>query len=88
MVYLGMDNNNFSQVLEMCSRAQYKLILVTIRDNSLHDEIISTRAEITVVNIEDVDTLDSSSQTSAACAVSTVESTCNIVLIKMLQREI
>ena len=39
----------------MCSRAQYKLILVTTRDNSLHEEIISTRAEIAVHNIEDVD---------------------------------
>ena len=55
VVFLGMDNNNISQVLEMCSRAQYKLILVTIHDNPLHEEIISTRAEITVHNIEDVD---------------------------------
>ena len=55
VVFLGMDNNNFSQVLEMCSRAQYKLILVTIRGNSLHEEIIRTQAELTVHNIEDVD---------------------------------
>lgn len=34
VVFLGMDNN-YSQLLEMCSRAQYKLILVISRDNSL-----------------------------------------------------
>ena len=51
VVFLGVDNNNFSEVLEMCSRAQYKLILVVSPDNSLHDEIISTRAEITVHNV-------------------------------------
>ena len=54
VVFLGMDNNNFSQVLEMCSRAQYKLILVTTRGNSLHEEIISsvdTQADISQFTI-------------------------------------
>merc|ERR1719458_1663119 len=54
VVFLGMDNN-YSQLLEMCSRAQYKLILVISRDNSLNEEILSTRAEITVHKVEDVD---------------------------------
>ena len=54
VVFLGMDNN-YSQLLEMCSRAQYKLILVISRDNSLHEEILRTRAEIRVHKIEDVD---------------------------------
>merc|ERR1719507_410749 len=40
----------------MCSRAQYKLILVISRDNLLLQEIhSSTETEITVHNIEDVD---------------------------------
>ena len=54
VVFLGMGNN-YSQLLEMCSRAQYKLILVINRDNTLLDEIRSTQTEITVLNIEDVD---------------------------------
>ena len=51
VVFLGMDNN-YSQLLEMCSRAQYKLILVISRENTLLDEIRSTQTEITVLNIE------------------------------------
>ena len=54
VVFLGMDNN-FSQLLEMCSRAQYKLILVISRDNSLLQEISSAQTEMTVLNIEDVE---------------------------------
>ena len=55
VVFLGMDNN-FSQLLEMCSRAQYKLILVISRDNSLLDQISSTETQISVLNIGNVDT--------------------------------
>ena len=54
VVFLGTDNN-YSELLEMCSRAQYKLIIVISRGNSVHEEIISTQADITVHNIEDVD---------------------------------
>ena len=54
VVFFGIDNN-FSQLLEMCSRAQYKLILVISRENLLLDEIRSVQTEITVLNIEDVD---------------------------------
>ena len=54
VVFLGMDNN-YSQLLEMCSRAQYKLILVIGRDNTLLGEFRSTQTEITVLNIEEVD---------------------------------
>ena len=53
VVFLGMDNN-FSQLLEMCSRAQYKLILVISSDNSLIHEIRSAKTEISILNIEDV----------------------------------
>ena len=56
VVFLGMDNN-YSQLLEMCSRAQYKLILVISRDNSLLHEIKSAQTEITVLDIEDVQVL-------------------------------
>ena len=49
VVFLGMDNN-YSQLLEMCSRAQYKLILVINRENTLLEEI-SAQTEITVLNI-------------------------------------
>ena len=56
VVFLGMDNN-YSQLLEMCSRAQYKLILVISRDNSLLHEIKSAQTEITVLDIEDVHVL-------------------------------
>ena len=54
VVFLGMDNN-YSQLLEMCSRAQYKLILVISRDNSLLGQIRSKETDITVHKIEDVD---------------------------------
>ena len=49
VVFLGVDNSNFSQILEMCSRAQYKLILVITRGESLHEEIINTEADITIL---------------------------------------
>ena len=55
VVFLGMDNN-YSQLLEMCSRAQYKLILVISRENLLLGEIRSTQTEITVLDIEDLET--------------------------------
>ena len=57
VVFLGMDmgkDNNFSQLLEMCSRAQYKLILVISRDNSLLHEIKRAQTEISILNVEDV----------------------------------
>ena len=55
VVFLGTDNNNLSQVLEMCSRAQYKLVLVVNLSNSLHEEVINTKAAITVLDINEVD---------------------------------
>ena len=55
VVFLGTDNNNLSQVLEMCSRAQYKLVLVVDLSNSLHEEVINTKAAITVLEINEVD---------------------------------
>ena len=57
VAFLGTDNTNLSQVLEMCSRAKYKLILVANAKESLHEEVISTRGEITVLNIAEVDKL-------------------------------
>ena len=53
VVFLGKDNN-FSQLLEMCSRAQYKLILVISRNNSLLHEIKRAQTEISILNVEDV----------------------------------
>jgi len=56
VIFLGTENKNLSHVIEMCSRAQYKLIVVTnLANPALHNEILSTR--ITVHNIEEVDKL-------------------------------
>ena len=54
VVFLGTDNN-YSQLLEMCSRAQYKLILVIHDDPSLGVMIGHTEAQISIQNISDID---------------------------------
>ena len=54
-IFFRIDSN-YSQLLEMCSRAQYKLILVIQDNQSLCDLIGRTEAQISVKNICDLDT--------------------------------
>ena len=45
---------DYSQLLEMCSRAQYKLILVIFDNPYLHDMIANVGTETSVVDIENI----------------------------------
>ena len=54
VVFLGTDNN-YSQLLEMCSRAQYKLILVIHDDPSLGVMVGHTEAQISIQSVSDTD---------------------------------
>lgn len=47
-------DSNFSKLLEMCSRAQYKLILVIYDNEPLFDVIRYTKTQISVQNVSDM----------------------------------
>ena len=53
--FSNAPDGDYSQLLEMCSRAQYKLFLVMYKNPALHDMITNIKAEISVVDIQHID---------------------------------
>ena len=75
VIFWGTDSN-YSQLLEMCSRAQYKLILVIQDNQSLCDMIMqNSETQISVQNLHELDTTP---------ALLTAAETGNLVLVKQL----